>query len=261
MKIFIINLPNAIGRRQFQQKQLSKLGLNYEILKAISVHDISNETFVKHYQDWQRPLKNTEVACYFSHRSVWQKIIDINMPALILEDDALLSKRTPEVLNSLNELSNADLIQLEVRGRKKLNKKQGLAILSTHSLYRLYQDRTGAAGYVLWPSGAKKLLEHESLNGIGLADAHIATCYSIKSYQVEPAAIIQLDQCNDYNVQNSYSKELYSSTVSNVKNLKSPFYFQIKRLYSQLKTGLHVVRMLNRQSCMRFINISSDDFL
>jgi len=261
LKIFILNLPNAIDRRQFQEKQMSKLGLDYEILKATSIHDITNETYAKHFWDWQRPLRNAEVACYLSHRSVWQKIIDNNMPALILEDDALISKYTPEILNSINELSSADLIQLEVRGRKKLIKKQGLAILSTHSLYRLYQDRTGAAGYVLWPSGAQKLLEHESLHGIGLADAHIATCYSIKSYQVEPAAIIQLDQCNNYNVQNSYPKKLSSSTVSIVKNLKNPFYFQIKRLYSQLKIGLHVVKMFNRKSSMRFININSDDFL
>jgi len=261
LQIFIINLPNAIERRQFQQKQLSKLGLDYEILKATSIHDISHETFAKHYQDWQRPLRNTEVACYFSHRSAWLKIIDNNMPALILEDDALLSKHTPGILNSINEHSNADLIQLEIRGRKKLIKKQGLVILSTHSLYRLYQDRTGAAGYVLWPSGAQKLLEHENLNGIGLADAHIATCYSLKSYQIEPAAIIQLDLCIDYNVKNSYSKELSSSTVSIVENVKSPFYFQIKRLYSQLKIGLHVVKMLNRKSSIRFININPGDFL
>jgi len=262
MKIFIINLPSAIERRQFQQKQLSKLGLDYEIIKATSIHDITNETYAKHYQDWQRPLRNTEVACYFSHRSIWEKIIENNMPALILEDDAFLSKHTPDILNSIDKLYDADLIQLEIRGRKKLIKKQGLAILSTHSLYRLYQDRTGAAGYVLWPSGATKLLEHESLHGIGLADAHIATCYSIKSYQVEPAAIIQLDQCNDYSVMNTYTKDLSKSTVSSDnKNSKSPFYFHIKRIFAQLKIGLHVAKMFNRKSSMRFISISSDDFI
>jgi len=260
MKIFIINLPNAIGRRKFQQNQLSKLNLDYEILSATSIKDISNDTYAKHYTDWQRPLNSNEVACYFSHRSAWQKIIDNNTPALILEDDALLSIHTPEILNSINEFSDTDLIQLEVRGRRKLIKKYGNAILSTHVLYRLYQDRTGAAGYILWPSGAKKLLEHESLNGIGLADAHIATCYSIKSYQIEPAVIIQLDQCDDYNLQISYPKALTSSTVSIVKNTKKPFYFQIKRLYSQLKIGFHIARMLNRNSSMRFINLNSDDF-
>ena len=123
MKIFVINLPNAIERRQFQEEQLSKLDLDYEILKATSIDDISDETYDKHYFDWQRPLRNTEVACYFSHRSAWQKILDRNMPALVLEDDALLSKYTAEILDSVNELSHIDLVQFEVRSRKKLIKK------------------------------------------------------------------------------------------------------------------------------------------
>jgi glycosyl transferase, family 25 len=261
MKIFIINLSSAVERRQFQQEQFSKLGLDYEILNATSVNDISNKTYAKHYQDWQRPLLNTEVACYLSHRSAWQKIIINNSPALILEDDALLSIHTPGILNSINELPDVDLIQLETRGRKKLIKIHGLTISSTHAIHRLYQDRSGAAGYVLWPSGAKKLLEHEILCGIGLADAHIASCYSLIGYQVQPAAVIQLDQCNYYSVKNLYAKDLSRSTVSGGdRNSKRPFYFQIKRIVAQLKIGFQVSKMLNRKSSMRFIKISPDDF-
>jgi len=261
MKIFIINLSSAIKRRQFQQKQLSKLGLDYEILKATSIYDISHETFAKHYKDWQRPLRKTEVACYFSHRSAWQKIIDTNTAALILEDDALLSKCVPELLKSFINKQNIDLINLEVAGRKKFISKIGEDIVCNTKLLRLYQDRTGAAGYVLWPSGAQKLLEHENLNGIGLADAHIASCYSIKSYQIEPAAIIQLDQCHYYNVNSPYSKELSQSTVSQAKNPKGPTSFWVKRLFAQLKLGLHTAKILNRNSSRRFININLDDFL
>jgi len=262
MKIFIINLPNAIERRQFQEEQLSKLDLDYEILKATSIDDISDETYDKHYFDWQRPLRNSEVACYFSHRSAWQKIIDNNIPALILEDDALLSKHTPDILNSISELSHIDLVQLEIRGRKKLIKDHGNKISSTHTLYRLYQDRTGAAGYVLWPSGAKKLLEHESVYGIGLADANIASCYNIKSYQVEPAAIIQLDQCHYYSMHNPYARDLSKSTVSSTRNPKGSFYFWKKRISAQLKIGLHMVKILSStRSSRRFIKIRSDDFL
>jgi glycosyl transferase family 25 len=262
MKIFIINLPNAIERRQFQEEQLSKLDLDYEILKATSIDDISDKTYDKHYFDWQRPLRNSEVACYFSHRSAWQKIIDNNIPALILEDDALLSKHTPDILNSISELSHIDLVQLEIRGRKKLIKDHGNKISSTHTLYRLYQDRTGAAGYVLWPSGAKKLLEHESVYGIGLADANIASCYNIKSYQVEPAAIIQLDQCHYYSMHNPYARDLSKSTVSSTRNPKGSFYFWKKRISAQLKIGLHMVKILSStRSSRRFIRIRSDDFL
>jgi len=262
MKIFVINLPGAIERLQFQKKQLSKLGLDYEILEATSIDDISDEIYAKHRHDWQRPLRSTEVACYFSHHSAWQKIIDNNMPALILEDDALLSKYTPELLNAIDKHSHADLIQLETRRRKKIIKKQGSEVTPIHTLYRLYQDRTGAAGYVLWPSGAKRLLEHESVHGIGLVDANIASCYNIKSYQVEPAAIIQLDQCHDYSVHNPYARDLSKSTVSSARNSKGSFYFWKKRISAQLKIGLHIVKILNStRSSMRFIKIRSDDFL
>ena len=78
MNIFVINLSGDVERRKFQKQQLSELGLDYKILNAISIDDINKETYKKHYFDWQRPLRNTEVACYFSHRSAWQKIINKN---------------------------------------------------------------------------------------------------------------------------------------------------------------------------------------
>ena len=260
MKIFIINLSTAVKRRQFQSKQMSKLDLDYEFLEATTIHDISDETYAKHYQDWQRPLRNTEVACYFSHRSAWQRIIDTKTPTLILEDDALLSKCVPELLKSFTSKKNVDLINLEVSGRKKIISKVGENITCNSKLFRLYQDRYGAAGYILWPYGAKKLLEHESLNGIGLADAHIASCYSIKSYQVEPAAIIQLEQCDNYNVKIPYIKALIISTVSQAQNPKGSFSFWIKRFSAQLKLALHAAKILNKNPSRRLININVDDF-
>ena len=124
MQIFIINLANATARRKFQEDQLQNLGLDFEILNAVSTDDISDKTYKDHYFDWQRPLRNVEVACYYSHRSAWQKIIDSNKPALILEDDALLSKHSAEVLESLEDFTDADFVQLEIRNRNTLMKMQ-----------------------------------------------------------------------------------------------------------------------------------------
>lgn len=243
MKIFVINLPSAVERRQFQEAQLSKLGLDYEVLSATSTNDISDETYDKHYFDWQRPLKTVEVACYYSHRSVWQKIIDSNSPALILEDDALLSKYSAEVLESLERFTTADFVQLEVRNRKKLIAKKGLQITSKHKLHRLYLDRTGAAGYVLWPSGARKLMNHENEYGIGLADAHITACFNLIAYQSEPAIIIQLDQCTNYNITSPIDVN------SHILNQPKPIY--TNRLFFKFKRIAYQLRVLIRQ--LRFI--------
>jgi glycosyl transferase, family 25 len=262
LNIFVINLSSAVERLQFQKQQLAELGLDYKILNAISIDDINKETYKKHRFDWQRPLRNTEVACYFSHRSAWQKIIDNNMPALILEDDALLSKFVPELLNSFTNKQNVDLINLEVSGRKKFISKIGENIVCNSKLYRLYQDRNGAAGYVLWPSGAKKLLEHESLNGIGLADSHIASCYNLKSYQVEPAAILQLCQCNNYDIPNSFSNKMQSSTVSHPSNPKAHAIFWINRIIAQIKIGIHIgILLFFRKAKRRDINLNKENFL
>ena len=66
MQIFVINLSSATERNRLQKNQLTKLGLKYNILNAISAEDISEYTYKKHYHDWQRPLSKNEVACYFS---------------------------------------------------------------------------------------------------------------------------------------------------------------------------------------------------
>jgi glycosyl transferase family 25 len=261
LNIFVINLSGDVERRQFQKDQLSELGLEYKILNAVSIDDISNETYTKHYYDWQRPLRNTEVACYFSHRSAWQKIINNNMPALILEDDALLSKCVPELLNSFTNKKNVDFISLEVAGRKKFISKIGENIVCNSKLYRLYQDRNGAAGYILWPSGAKKLLQYELENGIALADAQIASCNTLLSYQIEPAAILQLCQCNNYDIPNIFTNTIQASTVSHPNNPKVHVIFWIKRIVAQIKLGMHIgILILFKKANRRHIKLNKESF-
>ena len=259
MNIFVINLPDATERRQFQKQQLFELGLDYEILSAIAPDDINDEIYKKHYSDWQRPLRDTEVACYFSHRSAWQKIINSNTPALILEDDALLSKCVPELLKSFTHKKNVDFINFEVAARKKFISKIGQDTACNSKLFRLYQDRTGAAGYILWPPGAKKLLQYEREHGIALADAQIANCNTLVSYQIEPAHVIQLDQCNYYGIPSIHSDAIQMSTVSQPNNPKVHGIFWIKRISAQIKLSIRILRLF-RKSRRRYIKINKESF-
>jgi glycosyl transferase family 25 len=126
-------------------------------------------------------------------------------------------------------------------------------------LLRLYQDRTGAAGYILWPSGAKKLIQFEKNKGIGLADAHITSCNSIMAFQVEPSPIIQLDQCKEYGIYNSYTNLSSKSTVSISQNYSGGIYFIIKKLFNQLKLAFRQLFILTK-SQRRYISIRESDF-
>ena len=259
MQIFVINLPDAIKRRKLQKDQLTRLGLEYKILDATSIEDISEATYKKHYFDWQRPLRKAEVACYYSHRSAWEIVIRSGEPALILEDDSILSIFLPELLDRLNRIKNADLINLENRSRKKFVSRSYVDIACNSKLLRLYQDRTGAAGYILWPSGANKLIQLEKNSGIGLADAHITACHSLKAFQVEPSPIIQLDQCIDYGISNTYSHIVSKSTVSTRDNYRGGTYFILKRLLHQVRLALRQLFMLTK-SQRRYISIRNSDF-
>ncbi len=259
MQIFVINLPSAVERRNFQIDQLSKLGLDYDIIDATSVYELRGDTYKKHYSDWQRPLKNTEIACFYSHRVAWNKVLRSRLPALILEDDALLSSCIPEILSSLNNINDVDLINLENRSRKKFVSKTGIEIACNSMLLRLYQDRTGAAGYILWPSGAEKLITCSKEKGIALADAHITSCLSIVSCQVEPTPIIQLDQCYNYGIVTKHSNDLSISTVSSHNKDKGGLAFRIKRVKNQLLLGLRQL-LLFTKSERRYIKIRFDDF-
>ena len=176
-----------------------------------------------------------------------------------MEDDAILAKTLPEILIHLNDIENTDLINLENRSRKKFVSSSHLEIGCNSKLLRLYQDRTGAAGYILWPSGAKKLIQFEKKSGIGLADAHITSCYSLLSYQVEPSPIIQLDQCKEYGVINSYTNVSSKSTVSSSQNFKGGTYFIIKRLFYQFKLAIRQLFILTK-SQRRYITIRNSDF-
>jgi len=260
MNILVISLPNAENRRNFQQEQLSKLGLDFRFLDATSTNDIDKTTYKQHYQDWQRPLKETEVACYYSHRHAWDSVIQSNQPTLILEDDALLSRCTPALLKSLSTKKNVDLINLENRGRKKFVSKSSESIVCNSKLLRLYQDRTGAAGYILWPSGAKKLIQCEKRKGIALADAHITACNNLNCYQVEPSPIIQLDHCEWYKIENPINNRASKSSVSSIDNPKGNWLFWVKRICSQIKLGFRQLFLITF-STRRYIKIKKKDFL
>lgn len=105
-------LLNAVN---FKNDNYLNLKLDYQIIRATTTSDIDDKTYQNHHNDWQRPLQKTETACYFSHQKLWQKIIKNNQVALILEDDALLSKHTPSVLEQLEKYTNLDMVNLEER--------------------------------------------------------------------------------------------------------------------------------------------------
>lgn len=256
MKVFVINLTNEVKRRYFQEKQLTQLGLNYTITTAVSVDDINKTIYEKHYHDWQRPLRKAEMACYFSHQKLWQTIIDNNQPALILEDDAILSKDTAKVLQALENKIDIDLVDFEVFAKQKYLAKTGETLIDDYQLFYIHLNSAGAGAYVLYPSGAKKLLACEAKKGIAPTDSHIPDCHALKSLQIEPALSMQPEFLEYYCLENKYHEWTYSTTSADKTN-KQKFVF--KRIIAQIKLGLYKLWLLPIAN-KRFIKLNKQDF-
>jgi glycosyl transferase family 25 len=180
LKVRVINVASATTRMALQREQLTRLGLAFERIEAITPETLSPPSDDASWATWERPMREIEKALYASHRSVWAMIAAEDGPCLVLEDDALLSAKTPELLAALATENGIEHVTLEVRNRAKYIAKKNHP---SRPLRRLYQDRTGAAAYVLWPKGAAKLLARP----VGLADAVICAAYNVQSYQADPA--------------------------------------------------------------------------
>jgi glycosyl transferase family 25 len=201
MKTYILNLPTAQERRKFQAQQAERLGLDAVFIDAQTPADITDAFFQAHAFSWERPIKITEVACFMSHHHVWQLVANRHEPALVLEDDAVLANNTPDLQKFLMQLDDVDHVSLETRQRHKLLGKHFKSTANQNArLHPLLQDRTGAAAYVLWPSGARVLLAKFEQHGMGLADAFISSTYQLKSWQTVPAFAIQADMAAAYGV-------------------------------------------------------------
>jgi len=263
MQILVINLPDSTDRLKFQQEQLERLGLEYEVVRAISTSYVHEQVHYRLVLGWERPLLRTEVACYFSHHKIWQMVAKRNKPALILEDDALLSRYMPNILEALENRTDCDIVNLEVHGANKTVGKRSQNLVGDYKLVSLYKDQRGAAGYVIWPSGARQLLERAKLVSPGPADEFIASTYELKKFQIEPAAVIQLDQCENYEVINRVkttttinTEEEQTGYISFVDKIK----FNKRRISSQFKSMMHKMS-IQSSSTKRAIALQPDDFL
>lgn len=95
IKIFVINLMHAPDRRESIALQLAKQNIKFEFFPAV---DGKVDTIYKksHYRNFNRllryarPLSDSQIGCFASHYSLWQKCVELNQPIVVLEDDIYL---------------------------------------------------------------------------------------------------------------------------------------------------------------------------
>ena len=241
MQALVLNLATSTDRMAFQRRQLDRLGLSYLRIEAATPQTLDPPEGDPVWQRWQRPMSDVEKAILVSHRLAWHRVVEADAPHLILEDDAWLSGRATDLLARLGPMTGLDHVSLETRGRTKIIGRAPHP--DCPGIRRLYQDRTGAAAYVVWPSGANKLLARSSREA-GIADAVICAAYEMSSWQAVPALAIQLDQADHYGVSSPLITQ--SSILSKPKPVRETraLTFRARRIKAQLRMGLRMLGAL-----------------
>ncbi|MFB9914455.1 glycosyltransferase family 25 protein [Rhizobium paknamense] len=232
MQVFVINLARATDRFSFQTRQLTALGLAFERVEAVDAGMLDGEWPQGFWTGWERPMSDVEKACFLSHHRLWQRIAEGSGPALILEDDAMLSSRLPNLLAQLQAASGLEHVTLETRARRKLLARKPHP---QWPLKRLYQDRSGAAAYVLWPEGARKLLARTARHA-AIADAVLCAAYELSSWQADPPLALQLDRAAHYGLPQPLQTQ--SSILDSRPKVKLPLPYRLRRIKAQLRMGL-----------------------
>jgi glycosyl transferase family 25 len=234
MQVLIINLARAQERMALQVAQMVALNLPFERIEAVTPETLDPPSSAPVWRRWQRPMRATEMALIASHWAAWRRVITLDVPCLILEDDALLSSQAPAFLAKAAQMRGWDHISLETRSRKKV-------VGHLHPdlpMRRMYQDRTGSAAYLLTPQGAGKLLAATTARPAP-SDAAISSTYTLRSFQADPALSIQLDQCAAYGVPQPIPTKSYIDAVGKPPAMTAREHraFRWRRITAQLRMG------------------------
>jgi GR25 family glycosyltransferase involved in LPS biosynthesis len=109
LAVLIIHLKRAVDRRANVDRLVSQSVLPTFVMDACDARDLTDSTRNEIYRPrllnphYPFGMKNTEIACFQSHRQIWKEIIDRRLDgALVFEDD--IEVEAPAIYELLDRL-------------------------------------------------------------------------------------------------------------------------------------------------------------
>ena len=163
MKNIVISLKTATARREHIVQEFGKQNVGFEFFDALTP-DLARPLAEKMQLNIQDEfLSPGELACFMSHVSIWQKMVDEHIPHLaIFEDDVYLGDAAAELLNNAGWINpNWDIIKTEAFADQVfLGKTQSKISNGMRHIVQLMGKNLGTAGYILSIEGAQKYLKY-----------------------------------------------------------------------------------------------------
>lgn len=214
---FVISLEEATDRREWMNKQLSEIGINFEFFNAIDGRkfDVPNHPSYdknKRLKYFGRNMKGGEIGCLLSHRGIYEKIINDNLDmALILEDDVVLKGGFKQAITELTKIGDKfDVVRFLGSPKVAKHKNRKVAhLFDDFWMVRIKTTPGGTHAYIVTNQGAKKLLKHMDKNYLPV-DTLVGHAWKTgaKSYIVQPGLATQ-----DLTMESSIGEERFDKSV------------------------------------------------
>lgn len=253
MNALVINLNRSKDRMNFMSRQLDRININFERVQAVDANDLDFEFYQKHAYSWNRVLRRSEIACFFSHKKAWEIVANKDEPFMIFEDDVVISKTLVCLVDKIEDNEKYNFINLETSSRKKLIHKKKESITDSFSLKKVLHNKTGAAAYILWPKCARFLLSNYEKKGAALADAALYDNYfKLQQYQLTPAVAVQAHQCANFGINKPFKHASNIASEPKPRSNKS-FYliFKLRRIKTECLKLLVYIWYFGRSRLMK----------
>jgi GR25 family glycosyltransferase involved in LPS biosynthesis len=192
---FYINLDRVPERRTYIESHFKDRGVaNVVRLSATDAKDPAafKTSRFRPGLGGRWDMADSAIACFESHRRVWQEIAERDLPAaVVFEDDVVLSENAMEVIEQIaNRAISFDVVKIDYSPK---NLRFGPEQAINHVALRpILQTASSAGGYVVSRSGCQKLLEWSEEFGDHLDDFVFSPRSDWRLLQAFPAVAIQL---------------------------------------------------------------------
>ena len=240
MKNFVISLKSASDRREHIINQFEGKGIPFNFFDAIEPSQITSQAEKIGFTIRQGDLTQNELACFLSHFSLWNKIVNENISYMaIFEDDVYLSDSAEKFLYATDWIEG-DIIKIEKVYKTVLLKNKKEKNIDGLKYFQgfLMKGHMGAGGYILSLNAAKKIIEYvKSLSEIDHVDQVLFGKYlkdgEYPIVQINPAICMQDCILNPNHQKFTTSLQWREKEKIKLKGLKR-FLRELNRIFTQV---------------------------
>jgi glycosyl transferase family 25 len=162
MKVHLINLDRSPERLAWFQRQSARLGLDLVRLPAVDAQHLEEGEIarLRDLSSRRNPLSAGEIACFLSHRKIWQTVAGGTEDwVFVAEDDIHFAQDAGAFLKATGWIpATALLIKAETNLRRQELSHAVLGRPFGHELRELRSNHFCSGGYFLSREGASRLL-------------------------------------------------------------------------------------------------------